>query len=133
MKHIPTFQQFINESTITMGIKAEKFANRVGNLRGKSKTAPISFKDALSKIASMKFPEAESEQIEREIREEFRDLLNDALKNLNIQPADAMVCFTARPGYSDDLVYIADRCDLDYENVQDPSVGDDVIVFSKNQ
>jgi len=131
MKHIPAFQEFINESTTTMGVKAEKYRVRVGNLRGKSKTAPVDYDTAMSIIASLKLPECDTEEIRREVKQEYCDSLNDAIKTLNIQPADAMVCFTARPGYSDDLVYIADRCKLDYVEIE---VDDDMaIVFGKNQ
>ncbi len=110
MKHIPTFQQFINESAITMGIKAKKFNKMVDNF-------------------AEDFNDAESLEDNGKLPKEYYA----ALKTLKIQPADAMVCFAASIGDSGEMLDAAKKSGLEYIEVEDPETGDAAIVFSKNQ
>jgi len=110
MKHIPTFQEFINESTITMGNKVKKFSQMVDDLVD-------NFIDAADLEDDGKLP-----------KEYYT-----ALKTLGIREKEAMVCFSGAVGDWNKILDSAKKAGLTYTEVEDTETGDAAIVFSKNQ
>lgn len=112
MKHLKTFESFLNEAVNTMGVKAKKFSQMVDNYVD-------SFADAQAK--------------EKEEGGELPDDYMAAIKNLGIRLDKAMICFSATVGDRNKILDAAKKSGLKYAEVEDSETGDSAIVFDMNQ
>ena len=116
MKHIKTFESFVNEGTQSMGNLAKKMTTPGATGVGEWDT----FVDAVKK--------------EKDNGEDLPKEWYDALKTLKIKPEEAAVIFFDAVGSQDDVEYKANRLNLKYVIVEG---GDDGgsggIVFSTKQ
>ena len=112
MKHIKTFESFVNEASVSVGPKAKKFADMIDG-------------------ATNTFAEAVKNEKEEDgnLPEEYFA----ALKTLGIKEDEAMVCFTAEFGDYNQVIEFAKKAGLKFFEVEDSETGDRNLVYSSKQ
>jgi hypothetical protein len=107
MKHLHTFESFLNEGNNSLGSKAKRFTDNVGEWDW--------------------FTDAEGAD------EPLPQSWHNALKNLRANADDAIVCFYDAVGSMEDVLDFANKAGLKYIEVKDGEGGSDGIVFSAKQ
>jgi hypothetical protein len=105
MKHIKTFESFVNEANTSMGAKSKRFTDSV--------EAWDYFTDAEDAVAA--------------------DEYQAALKTLNIKADDAIVCFSGANSDWNQLIDAAKKSGIKYAEVDDSANNEMAIVFTAKQ
>jgi hypothetical protein len=111
MKHIQTFENFLNEASASLGPKAKKFDSYIQEWDY--------FVDADNNIAR---------------EERLPDEWHQALKELKVKADDAIVLFFDTVGSKKEVIDTAKKCGLKFVEVEEgEDGGSDGIVFSAKQ
>lgn len=108
MKHIKTFESFLNEAVPAMGLRAKKFTDEIGQWDF--------------------FTDAEGNE-----NGKMPDEYYIPLKSLNIKADDAIVCFSGAVGSWDEILRVAKKTGIKFVEVDDEETGEKAIVFSAKQ
>jgi hypothetical protein len=107
MKRIKTFENFLNEGNTSLGSKAKRFTDTIGEWDF--------YTDAGDTDGKMP---AEYEA---------------ALKTADIKHEDAVVCFSGAVGSYDEILRVAKQSGITFVEVDDEETGEKAILFTSKQ